>query len=103
MQENSLYLLMLRLSAVHLRAGARLDSKEKQMLKAILYATMGCMLCSCASTGSYSLNGMTAPTMDITNMHYYMDDDRELAPVLSNPNYRFDEGSGVMCENVCRF
>jgi len=77
------------------------------MLKVIFYTTLACMLCSCASTGdfhsSYSFNGMTAPSMDLSDMHYYMNDDKAQAPILSNPNYQFDQGSGVMCDKVCRY
>jgi len=79
----------------------------KAILKATLYAVTAGVLCSCASTGEYhssfSYNGMTTPSMDLRDMHYYMDDDKELAPILSNPNYRFGEGSGIYCDNVCRF
>jgi len=79
----------------------------KAILKAALCAATAGALCSCASTGDYqssfSYNGMLAPSMDLRDMHYYMDDDKEMAPVLSNPHYRFGEGSGVYCDSVCRF
>ncbi len=77
------------------------------MLKAIFYTAIACMLCSCAATGdshsSYSFNGMTTQNMDLRDMHYYMDDEKELAPILSNPNYRYDQGSGPICDPTCRF
>ena len=78
------------------------------MIKAIFYTAIACMLCACATGSdfhsSYSLNGMTSPSMDMNDMHFYMDDDKGQAPILSNPNYRFDDqGSGVMCDKVCRF
>ena len=77
------------------------------MFKAIFYTAMACMLCSCATGGSlnssYSLNGMTAPSMDMRDMHYYMNDDKGQAPILSNPNYQFGPGSGPICDPNCRF
>jgi len=96
---------------MRLIAGAHLDFKEMKMFKttskAILYAAMAGILCSCASTGGYhssfSYNGMTTPSTDLRDMHYYMDDDKEMAPVLSSPYYRDNQGSGIYCDSVCRF
>ncbi len=71
-----------------------------------LYVSLAIALCSCATTGnqsSYSFNGMTTSSTDINDMHYYMDDDKNLAPILSNPNYNYGERLGPICNPDCRF
>ena len=53
-------------------------------MKTLIFACAVLLLCSCASGPdaqsrmTYNLNGRSAPTMDINNPHYYMNDDREM-------------------------
>jgi hypothetical protein len=55
----------------------------------VLYLSSALVLGSCANVGelhsSYSVNGRTFQGMDLRDPHFYMDDDRELAPILSDP------------------
>ncbi len=73
----------------------------------VLCVSCALILCSCATGGginsSYSFNGMTAPSMNLSDMHYYMNDDYGQAPILSNPNFQSDQGSGPICNPNCRF
>lgn len=77
--------------------------------------TVAAALCSCADMGSsssftnnftngfqssFSFNGMTSPAMNPRDIHFYMDDDRMAAPVLSNPAYSYLYDS--YCNGGCR-
>jgi len=61
----------------------------KQPYRVALYASLALVLCSCASSDGYQssvyLNGMTAPSMDLTNPRFYMNES-EGAPILSRPD-----------------
>ena len=53
-------------------------------MKTFIVACAALLLCSCAAGPdaqphmTYNMNGQSAPTMDIYNPRFYMDDDREM-------------------------
>jgi hypothetical protein len=59
-------------------------------MKALFIIAATLLLCSCASDGqlrtSTSFNGQSFHSMDMTDPHFYMDDDAESSPgVTANP------------------
>jgi hypothetical protein len=80
----------------------------KQPYRILVYGSLALSLCSCASDGhyryqsSYYVNGMKAPTMDLTNPRFYMNDDQPMAPILSNPNFEVRQGD-IECGSACGF
>jgi hypothetical protein len=77
--------LLLLLAQVRRRRNDMICLRRVVLLGSLVFG-----LCSCASSydlqSSFSIDGMTAPSMDVRNPRFYMDD-REMAPVLSNPNF----------------
>jgi hypothetical protein len=59
--------------------------------KAFLCLAAAASLSACASLGdfegtsSFSVNGFTYRGMDLRDPHFYMDDDRQMAPIASDP------------------
>ena len=78
----------------------------KKLQSIIFCSSLALTLCSCASDGTYrssfSVNGQTTPTtMDLNNPRFYMDE-RELAPVLSNPSSNANP-SNIYCAPFCGY
>jgi hypothetical protein len=75
----------------------------KQLYRIACYACLACASSSCTSGGDYhssvSVNGMTGPTMNVRDPHFYMDE-HELAPVLSNPS-RSPNAQDLPCTEAC--
>jgi hypothetical protein len=59
----------------------------------ILCAAMVVALSACSTTGSYqssvSFNGFAAPSVNLRDPHYYMDDDGPFLPAHSTSEYRY--------------
>lgn len=85
-----------------------------KLVRNLLGLGIAAMLCSCADMGSsssfannlqnfqssFSFDGMTSSAMDPRDVHFYMDDDKMAAPVLSNPAYSYLYDS--YCNGNCR-
>jgi hypothetical protein len=75
----------------------------KQLYPIVCYACFACVLSSCSSNGDYHsslyLNGMAAPTMNLRDPHFYMDE-HEIAPVLANPG-RDAHAQDLPCTEAC--
>jgi hypothetical protein len=71
----------------------------------VLYGSLAFALCSCASSGhihsSVSVNGRGAPTMDLTNPRFYMNES-EMAPILSDPRFEV-RPADIQCGSDCGF
>jgi hypothetical protein len=64
--------------------------KIKTAFRIVLYLSAAAVLSSCANAdirSSYSLNGETFRGMDLRDPHFYMDDDKSPAPIVSDPRY----------------
>ena len=65
--------------------------KIRKGWKILLYLSSAALLSSCANVGdiqsssSYSVNGRTFNSMDLRDPHFYMDDDKRMAPFASDP------------------
>lgn len=75
----------------------------KQLHRIALFVLLAGTLSSCASDGDYrtslSVNGAPASGVNLRDPRFYMDE-REMAPVLSNPNFPF-RPADASCNPVC--
>ena len=73
------------------------------MMKTLIGIAMIILLCSCESAPpvhmSSSVNGQAMPAMDLTDPHFYMDDDRASPNFSAPPQYRTVDG---MCLSTCQ-
>jgi hypothetical protein len=73
------------------------------MMKSPIGIAMIILLCACGSAPqvrmSSSVNGQSSPSMDFTDPHFYMDDDRSSPNFSAPPQYRAVDG---MCLSTCQ-
>ena len=72
-------------------------------MKALLVIGIVMLLCSCGTTPqvhtSFSHDGRSFSSMDMTDPHFYMDDDRPAPEVATPPQYHSVDG---FCASNCQ-
>jgi len=62
---------------------------KSRLIRCLIIGLSILLLASCADTGeaysSFSLNGRTFKSLDLQDPHFYMNDDKEIAPIMSDP------------------
>lgn len=79
---------------------------ENQAMKLLLGIGMIVVLCSCSSPGqvhtSFNYNGQPINSMDLTDSHYYMDDDERASGATGSPmfpHYSVDPFCASTCQS----